>query len=374
MSLRVWLPLNGTLDNQGLDDIVVTNNGATVDNSGKIGKCYNFDGNNDYISFPYSFPSEDWSYSIWFYTTSTNTQTLGCCRNGVGFGFSIFLINSKIRIDGIIGNDNQQWTTTYTFPTNIWVNLIVTSKNGLIKYYINGEYQTNKTVTINNTKLGNVFTIGASQTNGNGLGNYFKGKINDVRIYNHALSPMEVKQISQGLILHYPLNNNGWGQENLITQAMIDTDPWKSAIQGIYTVDEKTGWILSNNLLYSKSGKGANNIFSGLTYEDNTQYTISFKWRDDYRTDGKESSLYIRFKYSDGTYSQVISSKNYNYWKEEVMTSTVGKTLIAITTTYGNGGNLLFTDLKLEKGSMKTSYSPIKNSELYNELGLNNNI
>ena len=151
MSLRVWLPLNGTLDNQGLDDVVVTNNGATIDNSGKIGKCYNFDGSNDYISFPYSFPSEDWSYSIWFYTTSTNTQTLGCCRNGVGFGFSIFLISNKVRIDGIIGNDNQQWTTIYTYPTDTWTNLIVTSKNGLIKYYINGEYQTSKNITVNNT-------------------------------------------------------------------------------------------------------------------------------------------------------------------------------------------------------------------------------
>ena len=38
---------------------------------------------------------------------------------------------------------------------------------------------------------------------------YFTGYINDFRIYDHALSPMEVKQISQGLILHYPLNNIG---------------------------------------------------------------------------------------------------------------------------------------------------------------------
>jgi hypothetical protein len=216
VSLRVWLPLNGTLDNQGLDDVVVTNNGATIDNSGKIGKCYSFDGSNDYISFPYSFPSEDWSYSIWFYTTATTTQTLGCCRSAGGLGFSVFLISKKIRIDGVVGNSNQEWTINYTYPINIWVNLIITSKNGLIKYYINGEYQTSKNVTVNNTKLGNVFTIGASQISGNNLDNYFKGKINDVRIYDHALSPLEVKQISQGLILHYPLNNNGFGQKNLL--------------------------------------------------------------------------------------------------------------------------------------------------------------
>ena len=44
MALQVWLPLNGTLDNQGFDeDIAVTNNGATVDN-GIYGKCYSFNG------------------------------------------------------------------------------------------------------------------------------------------------------------------------------------------------------------------------------------------------------------------------------------------------------------------------------------------
>ena len=32
---------------------------------------------------------------------------------------------------------------------------------------------------------------------------YFCGKMNDVRIYNHALSPQEVEKISQGLVLHY---------------------------------------------------------------------------------------------------------------------------------------------------------------------------
>ena len=47
MSLRVWLPLNGTLDNQGLDNITTTlSGGIAIDNSGKIGKCYNFDGTN----------------------------------------------------------------------------------------------------------------------------------------------------------------------------------------------------------------------------------------------------------------------------------------------------------------------------------------
>lgn len=40
--------MNGDLENKGISDITVTNNGATVDNNGKIGKCYSF-GTNKYL-------------------------------------------------------------------------------------------------------------------------------------------------------------------------------------------------------------------------------------------------------------------------------------------------------------------------------------
>ena len=44
MSLRVWLPLTKDLRNQGLDDVMVTTNGAIFDANGKLGGCYSFDG------------------------------------------------------------------------------------------------------------------------------------------------------------------------------------------------------------------------------------------------------------------------------------------------------------------------------------------
>ena len=58
MSLQIWLPLNGNLNNQGLANVTITNNGATVNDNGKIGKCYYFNGSSYIkISLPSSITS-----------------------------------------------------------------------------------------------------------------------------------------------------------------------------------------------------------------------------------------------------------------------------------------------------------------------------
>ena len=206
MALQVWLPLTEDLTQQGLSGVEAVNNGATVNNDGKLGKCYQFDGN-DYITLPIKFLGSDYSYSVWVYTTSASTtQTLGCCRATVGNGFSLFLINGKIRIDP--GGKNVQWTTNYTYPINTWFHIAVTCNNGKIKYYINGEYKQEYNMTLNESQWGTLFSIGASQANGSGYGNYLTGQLNDIRIYDHCLSTKEIKELSKGLILHYKLDDS----------------------------------------------------------------------------------------------------------------------------------------------------------------------
>jgi len=52
MSLQIWLPLNGNINNQGISNIIATNSNATINDEGKIGKCYYFNGTDARISFP----------------------------------------------------------------------------------------------------------------------------------------------------------------------------------------------------------------------------------------------------------------------------------------------------------------------------------
>lgn len=215
MALRVWLPLNGTLENKGISNVTVTNNGATVNNNGKIGKCYSFNGSSNYLYTTYNFYNSTYSISSWIYTTSSSvTQTIICDRTAVGSGFSTFLIGGKLRIDA--GGNSLQWETNYTYPVNTWFHLTITYDGTNVCYYINGEFKETKAQAINSSYWGSVTSIGASQQNGSGYGNYLNGHLNDIRIYNHCLSAKEVKEISQGLVLHYKLDGfSGGSGENL---------------------------------------------------------------------------------------------------------------------------------------------------------------
>ena len=41
MALQIWLPLNGNLNNQGLNTYTISNTGV-IDSLGKIGSCYSY--------------------------------------------------------------------------------------------------------------------------------------------------------------------------------------------------------------------------------------------------------------------------------------------------------------------------------------------
>ena len=72
MSLKVWLPLRGTLENLGASDTTVTGTSVTIDTTGKIGSCYSFGGSSNYIKMvpaPLSNDNEEFSYTCWIYPT-----------------------------------------------------------------------------------------------------------------------------------------------------------------------------------------------------------------------------------------------------------------------------------------------------------------
>ena len=231
MSLQVWLPLTKDLRNQGL---AINYNfilgSATLDNSGKLGKCYNFTSTtsngmslsgstenfmNTYIN------NHSWSLCAWVNTSVNNGDT---CVFGMTYGLRFYagsnthvsLYNSSRTIDctSSVGTGDGKWhhiVATYNVNTNE------------IKIYVDGINTGNATYTSGYTYSSswtNTIVLGRDPNNSTANAHYwYSGKLNDVRIYDHTLSPMEVKLISQGLVLHYSFSDDNLeSTTNLVTR------------------------------------------------------------------------------------------------------------------------------------------------------------
>ena len=218
MALRVWLPLNGNLENQGLGNCIVTNSGATIDNSGKIGKTYLFDANDDFISIDsadmrniFKGGSNPFTITFWIYNTkATGTRAVpfgdfgltGTIQFNLELNSSAGNWNDDIRF---YWNGNPDYRATGTSATpNIWVHLAIVYDGTKVEFYRNGILVNTRTGTLAAlNKASGAFYLGRDNRTG---GTAFGGKLNDFRVYDEALSLKQIKELSKGLVAHYKLD------------------------------------------------------------------------------------------------------------------------------------------------------------------------
>lgn len=211
MSLQVWLPLTKDLRQQGLDNVTVTNNGATFNSTGKLGGCYYFNGKSLYNN-NFTFDSNIYSLCYWvkydaipngsnWYHITLNGSTSGDYKFILG-GYSSNGTTGVFRCNfsGDCGN----------IQLNTWYHVCATYNGTQCKIYINGELLSTFSFTTPSNSAKHLVINGRST---NDAGTTFNGVgtqcyLNDVRIYDHCLSPIEVKELAKGLVLHYPLNQS----------------------------------------------------------------------------------------------------------------------------------------------------------------------
>lgn len=205
MALQVWLPLNGNLNNQGLIDANVTNNGSVVNNNGKIGKCYEIgEGKSILVSNLIDF-SAGCSIACWAKLTTVSGPTTQyildvATSSNADTVLGLEVTNGSQTV--LIRYNNSTLSTSYSIPLNTWCHLCATYNGTDIKFYANGELikTSAQSITYNTGQIGIGRRPGST-------GYYPSGFINDVRVYDHCLSAKEVKEISQGLVLHYKLDD-----------------------------------------------------------------------------------------------------------------------------------------------------------------------
>lgn len=207
MALRVWLPLNGTLENKGLENLTVTNNGATVDASGKIGSCYYFNGSAQYLQFSKSLGniySGDFSWTLWIKRTDDTRGVLISEYSSTGASNVALELGTNGRLRIYWNGSPDYYPSNCTIPKDIWTHVAVTKTTNNIKVYINGEYVTESTATLSARPSSSKIRIGDDYRGGTSVS--YMGYLNDIRIYDNCLSTKEVHDISKALVLHYKLD------------------------------------------------------------------------------------------------------------------------------------------------------------------------
>lgn len=220
MSLLVWLPLTDNTENQGLLSLPTPWESRSKETGGKIGQyCYTDRAIYHLTDEPLN---NQWSIACWVKSTSWSVNNdIIICKNSsesTNCQFYFSIINGASLNLGINGGaGNGAGSQAYTFSTNTWYHVAATYDGSNYAMYVNGEKIKSGTYSSTmSTGLLNL-CIGCKSTNAAGTsstGNANK-RLNDVRIYDEALSPLEIKRLSQGLVVHYPLNNNGLGNENI---------------------------------------------------------------------------------------------------------------------------------------------------------------
>lgn len=299
MALRVWLPLNGNLNNQGLSSCTITNSGATIDTGGKIGKTYLFDANDDFISIDsadmrniFKGGSNPFTIAFWVYNTkTTGNRAVPFGDYGLSgtVGFNLEINSSAGNWNNDIRfywNGNPDYRATGTeLTTNAWVHLVITYDGGKVDFYRNGILVNTRNGTLNTlNKTSGAFYLGRDNRTG---GTAFGGKINDFRVYDECLSQKQIKEISKCLVAHYKLDsqfrsnrnitlgyygtttNSGWGaHRGTATYTEEENNsglPFKKVTKFVVTYDTSLG-----------SG-GGTSVYPPSRYDvlGNTQYTYS---------------------------------------------------------------------------------------------------
>lgn len=385
MALQVWLPLNGDLKQQGLKkyNLSMFRGSEVYNNNGKIGKCFYANGVNtikilNIIPDFYNYSA--YSLCAWFYIEARNTSHTGCGIISAGnwnsqvlnLGLSDWSTDhyTRLRISG------TSWARTYTydFALNTWYHVVVSSDNSKTYAYVNGMLIGDSQASFLPTSIeGNDMCIGGATYY---AGMQFFGRINDVRIYNHCLSEKEVKEISQGLVLHYLLNNNHIGNENLLLNSLTPTSgngatgvvkSIENGIQKIVASNPNSNWVTFAN----------HNTTLNLSKGDIFTFSLMIKSPDS----NKKPTVY--FQSGMGYFSmQGTMSPNWSIiyytgtWNIDNLTTNIHLGFSSAPGTY------YIKYFKLEKGNQVTPWAPnttdnisniYNNSIIQDVSGYNNN-
>jgi uncharacterized protein (TIGR02145 family) len=283
-----WWPFNGNANDESGNGNHGTVNGATLaaDRFGNVGKAYSFDGSGRNIAASCNgFSTGERTISLWFYGNDIGQGNSG--RGLIGYGgngncgTSCLIVvdnaaqgGNNYEISGHCNNQAVLFNYGQIHPNNLWKNWIITVSNSGTSFFIDGQLVKSDPTFINQT-----YTNGKSLFFGtgiffDGINSYydsnvmpFNGLLDDIAIYNRALSASEVQQLylsacAKPTFTAQPQNKSVVQGQTTTFAVQVD-----SASSFQWQMDNGFGYVnLVNSSLFSGVGtssltvKGSNSI------------------------------------------------------------------------------------------------------------------
>ena len=165
--------------------------GPTRTRSGRFGRALSFDGVNDSVKVGPELEASRVTVEAWVYPTALSgwrSVVMKEASNGLVFGlYAHDNLPHPAMTVGVDGVDSSAGGTT-ALPLNTWSHLAATYDGTTIRLYVNGVEAGTATGAGALPASANPLRIGGNSV----WGEYFKGRIDEVRIYNRALSAAEI--------------------------------------------------------------------------------------------------------------------------------------------------------------------------------------
>ena len=196
--------------------------------NGKFGKALKFDGSSDYLAVPDSdsldINGDQLSIVAWI-----NGESWSLAKHIVRkiadeeaspiYVFRVQPDQVRAILSTSAGNTTIQGATV--LPTNEWVHVALAYDGGEARIYVNGELDVSSNVSGEITQSNNELRIGLGDPAG-----YFHGTIDDVRIYNKALTQEGIQAIMEGVGMPYAFDSSP--ADGAILEATWANLSWKA--------------------------------------------------------------------------------------------------------------------------------------------------
>jgi uncharacterized coiled-coil DUF342 family protein len=212
--LAGWWPFNGNANDESGNENNGTAFGAKLssDRFGFTNKAFEFDGVDDFISVPNSqslnITGSEITISMWVLQQNNDNDNLhkGISKGGwdLGNGYELLYRNTNTNDSGALQLSGANGGLQQFFDVNgnygKWINITGVFQNGNGVFYVNGDlieanFNGSKFTTFKSNQYPLLF---GKRTSGQQISGFVKGKLDDIAIWDRALTPDEISKIYKG--------------------------------------------------------------------------------------------------------------------------------------------------------------------------------